>query len=66
MHSKPGREYFVNSMAVKFQKTAQDVHFNRPAQTLKDLKAFVVETDSITRTIESIEPLEELITSAAA
>jgi len=56
----------MNKIGVKIQSMDEEGLAAAPVQALKDLKGLVVETDSVTRTIEEIEPLEELRISEAA
>ena len=56
----------MNKIGVKIQSMDEDGLASAPTQALKDLKGLIVETDSVTRTIEDIEPLEELNISRAA
>jgi hypothetical protein len=56
----------INHIGLKIQSMNEDNQVAAPVQAAKDLRGLIVETDSVTKTIERVEPLEELEISARA
>jgi len=56
----------MNKIGFMIQSLHDDDLMSAPVQAAKDLKGLIVETDSVTRTIERVAPLEELAFRVAA